>query len=252
VRLINASKLPGLTNITPPNDTANGFTLATENPAYVLGNFGAQSVSVGPSGGKPTPPAKYIPYAGLPAVVDGNDASDVQVPSSIVADSITILSTAWQDGNSFRNPYNNNSGGAQLTGQPSGSRTAAQTTVRAAFLMGATIASLRPDLGGLGKCLTCQGGNDICLDGGVHNFPRFLENWGGVNFNYTGSLINPYASRQGIGAYKNGGGAFVYSPPNRNWSFDVSFLDPNRLPPGTPMFQFIQMTGFRETTAQEQ
>jgi hypothetical protein len=32
--------------------------------------------------------------------------------------------------------------------------------------------------------------------------------------------------------------------------FDVSFLDATRLPPGTPFFQFVQMTGFRENFRQ--
>ncbi|CAN5735635.1 hypothetical protein BH20ACI4_BH20ACI4_06310 [soil metagenome] len=32
---------------------------------------------------------------------------------------------------------------------------------------------------------------------------------------------------------------------NRNWIFDTTFLDPNRLPPGTPFFQSIQLTGFQ-------
>jgi len=35
-------------------------------------------------------------------------------------------------------------------------------------------------------------------------------------------------------------------PPRRAWSFDPTFLDPNRLPPGTPFFQYIQATGFRQ------
>ena len=257
VRLINGSQLPGNIN--------EGFTVATENPAYVLGNFNAQGVAAGPDASNhPTPPNSYIPSDGQAL------AGYVQSPSSIVADGITVLSTAWKDGNSFRNPYNNNAGNAQLAGQPSGLRNATMTTVRAAFLMGSSIASLQKSYGGTGVVANCQGGNDLCLDGGVHNFPRFLENWGNGNvcptnvpagvptnianggtlFNYTGSLINPFASRQAVGAYKNGGGSFVYSPPVRNWSFDVSFLSNNRLPPGTPFFQFIQMTGFRQTVVE--
>ncbi|MCV4819667.1 hypothetical protein OFM15_26655, partial [Escherichia coli] len=86
-----------------------------------------------------------------------------------------------------------------------------------------------------------QGGGDIRMNGGVHNFPRFLENWGS-RLNYTGSLINLFNSRNNNGAFKCCNN--VYSPPTRNWVFDVSFRDINRLPPGTPFFQSIQLTGF--------
>ena len=90
------------------------------------------------------------------------------------------------------------------------------------------------------------GGGDADLAGGVHNFPRFLEAWG-TRFNYCGSLINLFNSRQHDGAHKGGA---VYSPPTRNWVFNTAFLDVNRLPPGTPFFQYIQMTGFRQTQRQ--
>jgi hypothetical protein len=36
-------------------------------------------------------------------------------------------------------------------------------------------------------------------------------------------------------------------PPRRNWSFDDTFLTPNKLPPGTPFFQYVQATGFRQS-----
>jgi hypothetical protein len=95
-----------------------------------------------------------------------------------------------------------------------------------------------------------QGGGDLDLSGGVHNFPRFLENWGGNRLNYCGSLINLFNSRGNDGAFKCC--TNVYSPPTRNWVFNTAFLDINRLPPGTPFFQYVQMTGFRQTVRQLQ
>jgi hypothetical protein len=32
----------------------------------------------------------------------------------------------------------------------------------------------------------------------------------------------------------------------RNWAFDSTFLQGDRLPPGTPMFQYIEPTAFRQ------
>ena len=34
--------------------------------------------------------------------------------------------------------------------------------------------------------------------------------------------------------------------PTRNYSFDVDFLDPSRLPPGTPRFRDIVNLGYRQ------
>jgi hypothetical protein len=81
------------------------------------------------------------------------------------------------------------------------------------------------------------------MNGGIHNFKRFLEDWDGVPLHYTGSLINLFNSQNNNGTFKCC--RRVYWPPNRDWSFDTSFLDPNRLPPGTPFIHNIQLTGFQ-------
>jgi hypothetical protein len=209
VRAINGQTLIGTIN--------KGFTIATENGFYSLGNYNATGVSAGPTANAPTQPHQY---------------TGAEVPAAFVADSVTLLSTQWTDAKSFRNPCEY------------GTRTvtsAGETTVRAALLMGDTKSSLK--VGGRPN----QGGGDADLAGGVHNFPRFLESWG-TRVNYCGSLINLFNSHQHNGAHKNG--SRTYSPPTRNWVFDVSFLDPNRLPPGTPFFQYVQMTGFRQTIRQ--
>jgi hypothetical protein len=228
VRLINGSQLPG--------DEFNGFTLATENPAYTLGNYNATGVTAGPINNVPTPPASYIPAWDSNGKNTPTNTPTTQVPASIAADGVWILSVNWQDGNSFRWPMNAGNRTVQTT--PGGQ--AMLTAVRTAFFMGSTQGSIlaKPN----------QGGGDACLDGGVHNFPRFLESWN-TRLDYCGSLINPFYSRQAIGAHKTGGP--VYGPPTRNWTFDSSFLDITRCPPGTPLFQFVQTTGFRQTTRQE-
>ena len=118
-----------------------------------------------------------------------------------------------------------------------GNRTATETFDRFGMLSGDTITSLAASAN--------QGGGDLNMNGGVHNFKRFLENWGGVRLNYSGSLINLYNSHNNNGAFKCC--THVYSPPQRNWIFDATFLDINRLPPGTPYFQYVQTTGFQRT-----
>jgi hypothetical protein len=228
VRLINGSQLPG--------DEFNGFTLATENPAYTLGNYNATGIAAGPINNVPTPPSSYIPAWDSTGKNTPANTATTQVPASIAADGVWILSVVWKDGGSFRWPMN--SGSRTTANNPAGN--SMETAVRTAFFMGSTQGSIlaKPN----------QGGGDACLDGGVHNFPRFLESWN-TRLNYCGSLINPFYSRQAVGAHKTGGP--VYGPPTRNWTFDSSFLDITRCPPGTPLFQFVQTTGFRQTTRQE-
>jgi hypothetical protein len=208
VRLIRGTRLPGNYDPGDPLNT-KGFTVASENGVYVWGNYNATGIN---SVGTPTPAADYIPQ----------NTSD-HIPASIVGDAVTILSNAWNDSKSFRNPFD------------SAQRVASETHVRFALLAGDSRSSF--------ENTPNQGGGDPRMCGGVHNFKRFLENWGSVRLNYVGSLINLFNAHNNNGAYKNS--AKIYSPPNRNWVFDASFLDPTRLPPGTPFFQNIQLTGFQ-------
>jgi hypothetical protein len=232
VRLINGTQLPG--------DRNNGFTLASENGVYIFGNYNATGVA---SVGTPTPASDYQPgsvvAAGAPWI-----ANNTQVPSSVVADAVTILSNkwdgdaGWSDGASFGCPvYTREVSGASpyYLGRP-----ARETTIRTAIMMGDTISSILED--------PHQGGAySERLNGSVNNFKRFLEDWRATatpNLNYSGSLINLFNSRNFNGPFKYGE-TRVYNAPNRNWVFDDSFLDATRLPPGTPFFQYIQVTGFQ-------
>ena len=64
--------------------------------------------------------------------------------------------------------------------------------------------------------------------GGLNNFPRFLENWSGHTFNYTGSMIELFTSGIATGEWDTGS---TYVPPVRNWNFDSNFVD--NPPPGS-------------------
>lgn len=216
IRLINGSILPGQTDLATPTNT-RGFTVSAEQAIYVRGNYNATGVA---SQGSPTPTTDYLPQ------VPSGGSSTAHVPASVVADQVVFLSNAWTDGNDWANPFNN------------GSRVASDTTYRMAIMMGSAKGRLKDGTAN-------QGSGDAYLDGGVHNFINMRENWGSKNLNYCGSLINLWLSRNNNGAHKTGGA--VYSAPNRNWVFDISFQDPTRLPPGTPAFQYVQITGFRRT-----
>ena len=123
-------------------------------------------------------------------------------PASLVGDAITILSDSWSDANST---------------SAVGSRVASSTTVNAAFLTGV---------------VETTSGH---YSGGMENFPRFLETWGLANvFTYNGSMVKMFPSLYATNAWNNNNN--IYSPPKRNWSFDLNFRDPTKLPPLTPSF----------------
>lgn len=213
IRLINGQELPGKYDADDSTNT-RGFTVASENGVYVLGNYNAYGVD---SFGTPTRSDQYLPKG------------EKDVPASIAADAITILSANWSDANSFRFPFTTSK------------RTpAADVFLRFAILSGDTMSSK--------ESTPNQGGSEPNLSGGVHNFKRFLESWGGYRVNYSGSLINLFYSHNNNGTYKPDGSAGVYGAPTRNWVFNSSFQDPTRLPPGTPYFQSIQLTGFQRVS----
>ncbi len=211
VRLINGREIPGFYDTAAPANT-RGFTVASENAVYVKGNYNTTGIV---SVGTPTPSTDYLPLS----------TTSADIPASVASDAVIIMSNAWQDASSFTSPFS-------LAG-----RTASETNVRFAMLAGDTLTSL--------NATPNQGGSDPRMNGGVHNFKRFLEHWGGTRLNYSGSLINLFNSRNNNGTFKCCDK--VYSPPVRNWVFDASFLDINRLPPGTPYFQYAQTTGFQRT-----
>ena len=119
--------------------------------------------------------------------------------AAVMADAVTVLSNNWQDSNA----------GSSLA-----SRNAVPTTVNVAILAGDVASN--------------TGGNGIA-SGGLHNFPRFLENWNGVPFTYYGSLIEAFNSVQHTGNWQTND---VYHWPKRLWNFDTKFLV--NQPPGMP------------------
>jgi Tfp pilus assembly protein PilX len=246
VRLINGTVVPGVFDaVTPANN--RGFTLASENGVYVYGNYNATGVTSVPATGN-TPYENYRPF-GKPAMgATAAVLAPTHIAASIVADSVTILSNSkyfasgaslpdytngWNDAKSFASPYDANN------------RRATETTIRFAMISGDTISSILSNPN--------QSGLYPKMNGGVHNFKRFLERWTDpatgatfkVNLNYSGSLINLFNSHNNNGSIKCCD--IAYNPPIRNWVFDSTFLDPTRLPPGTPFFQYVQTTGFQRT-----
>jgi Tfp pilus assembly protein PilX len=225
VRLFNGENLQ-VTGAPGRLSQTKGITISTENMVYIWGNFNTIGINGQPPGGStlndPTQAFFYL----------GN-----QIPASIVADACFPLSKTWFDSSSAMYPDDL---GMRIADRnlPAPGIVTGETSVRAGIIAGNNLSAMagNPDAGN-----TASG--ESRLNGGMHNFPRFLERWP-ARWNFVGSLIPLYHSTQAIGQYN--ADSSIYSPPRRNWAFDTTFQDPNRLPPGTPQFQFIQPTAFRQ------
>ncbi|MGZ4820352.1 MAG: hypothetical protein ACXVZM_02020 [Terriglobales bacterium] len=192
VRLVNGRQ--GNVPVRPDNN-AGGFTLASENPAYILGDYNANGAFGNP-----------------------------HASSSVIADTVTLLSNNWSDLRSFSSPTDVNG------------RVGTTTWYRVAIASGKNINFPIPGFAGRP--------DDFGTDGGVHNFLRYLENWGPATSNYMGSMVSLYYSQYGTGVFKCCG--TVYSPPTRNYAFDLDFQDLSKMPPGTPKFRDVVSLGFQQ------
>ena len=156
------------------------------------------------------------------ASVAAGGFAEPNAATAIIADAVTFLSNDWNDMNSFTDPHDPND------------RRAATTWYRVAIVAGKGLKFPRPSAG--------SPPSNFGTDGGTHNFLRMIESWSSRTFNYRGAIITFYANRQALGVFKNGSN--TYRPPTRAFAFDTDFLDPNLLPPGTPMFRDVNILGF--------
>jgi hypothetical protein len=183
------------------NGVVCGLTIASENPVYLQGDYN-----------NPGAPASCTSFT---QCFPNSDATGGGVPASIVADGVTVLSDSWNDVNSFTSPYN-----------ISGRNASTQTTYRTAIVAGKAIGFPNP----------AGTTTDTGSDGGVHNFLRYIENWGSSNIWYQGSFVSFYYNHQADGTFKCCDGN-VYGIPNT---------------PRTPMLRGVSTIGFTQELSPKQ
>jgi hypothetical protein len=224
----NVSYLPHPASLVAPNNSGNGFTVASEEPVYVWGDYNT---------GVNDP----LWTAGAP-----NFSGALHSATSIIADAVTLLANppagntqpvanvGWTDLRSFLWPA---AIGASSNACVDG-RCGNTSYYRVAIAAGKSVPFPQPS----------WAGQDFGTDGGMHNFLRYLEdrsaNGQGATVNYSGSLVSMYYSQYATGVFKCCN--IVYSPPARNYFFDSQFLNPNNLPPGTPMFQDVVSLSYHQ------
>jgi type II secretory pathway pseudopilin PulG len=195
--------------------TLGGFTVASENPVYIQGNYNS--------------------YSGDPTWASATAAEPAHSAAAVIADTVTLLSNQWQDAGISGS--GNNLGSLLHPTDAIKYRPAVTTYYRVAIAAGKTINFPRPS----GSNSTTYFGTD----GGLHNFLRFLEDWSNDTLYYKGSLVSLFFSTYNTGTFKCCN-YVVYQPPNRNYRFDQLFTQPSNLPPGTPMFRDVNNLSYRQ------
>jgi len=181
VKLVNATSIPFNAS------TGAGFSVATNGGMYVQGSYNTSPLTDSTG-----------------TVVNGSDGLPRAVPSMLMADAITVLSTNWAD-NTANTPLSSRVASLSVA-------EGSAMTVNAGLLTGNI-----PSTSGASS-------------GGAQNLIRYLEDWSGKTVNFKGSIGRLFSSTQFVAPYTGPGS--VYMQPNRSFSFDTNI--PTHPPPGNP------------------
>lgn len=229
LRLVDAGMDTAGNSFVPPTNgtvanNGKGFTVASEEPVYVYGDYNTGSAD--------------------PFWPSENTTTTPHSAAAIIADSVTLLSNppanntsptakvGWTDIRSFQLPDCATTSSVCALSRPGNT-----SYYRMAIAAGKSIPFPQP----------AWGGQDMGTDGGMHNFLRYLEDRGAnsATVNYAGSMISMFYSQYNTGVFKCC--SAVYGAPTRNYFFDTQFLDPNNLPPGTPSFQDVVSLSYHQS-----
>lgn len=206
--LIDGKEVPDPTGM---NTTVGqrGFTVATNAPLYVVGNYNANGVA----------------HTNDSTVPDDSD----EPPAALIADTVTVLSNEWAS----NRPYSNLDGRSNVQYYRDVSHF---VEIAAAILTGTP--NTVPESG------APYGDSSRPLSLGVVNLPRFLESWTGETLTIRGSLVSLFESEiRPRGAPTNFND--FYMPPGRDWGFSDIFAQ-GGFPPGSPVVRSYRRLLFEE------
>lgn len=194
-KLANLGNEVNATGVAFPNRMpTNGLLYATRNDAASDQNEGIRLINA----------TRIERTGGLtvvsdkPVYIQGDYNTVNEKPAAIICDSVNLLSNSWSDANS----------------QNWSKRGTTATTFNAAFIAGidTTISDH--------------------YNGGLENYPRLHENWGGTNLSIKGSFVELWNSQEATGKWVYGNPQ--YTAPTRIWDYNTMYNDVNNLPPFTP------------------
>ncbi|MEB3193045.1 MAG: hypothetical protein VKL42_22105 [Snowella sp.] len=150
-------------------------------------------------------------------------------PASFLADSLNVLSNACLNADMTihkLSAQNCNTGSSAAKISPTA------TTINAAFLAGTDITNSTAAPG---------------YNGGLENYPRFSEGWGGILVTYRGSFVSTGTPVHVSGTWANQ----AYGAPSRNWDYDTRFNTAENLPPLAPRFVYLKQESFSRNFNQQ-
>jgi hypothetical protein len=201
---------------TSNSDDPTGLTFVTDMAVYTQGNYNSTRVS--------------------PLSTDPNDTaaepSLVKQPAAIMGDTLGVLSNSCLHAPTQRIQKFSDKGCD--TSDTNAKRGATYTSINAAFLQNVD------NTVGTGADPGSGADQDRNYNGGLENYPRFFENWGGVVLYYRGSFVSLGTPLRSSGMWK----AQAYNPPDRRWDYDASFNLVSNLPPLPPIFRVITQQVF--------
>ena len=222
LRLVDGAfpNVPRRTDGAATLQSPGGFTVASENPVYIWGDYNTNA-------------ADATLGAGWPGDVNAFDGDQVgHSADAVIADAVILLSRDWRD------LYSMGAAAAPSSNKVTdlnNRNPSVDGYFRLAIAGGKNMNFQQPTWGA---------GQDFGTDGGVHNFLRYLESWSGQTMHYKGSLVSLYYATYDTGTFKCC--TVVYSVPTRAFFFDMDFSTPGGLPPGTPMFRDVNSLGYRQ------
>lgn len=217
VRVFDSADLDTRDVTFPPNaEDPTGLTLVSDQAIYIEGNYNYKD--------------KY--------------------PAAVIGDTVNVLSQSWEVRRTNASPVNDQKTAAALSshdrdvfnndGNPTTNTNCPNNACRAfntSTALGINAAFIA------GVDVTGSGYDNY--NGGLENYPRFHEDWGGSSsgrtLNYRGSYVSLGTPRHANGKWCGTGTTCnIYNPPQRPWDFDADFGDVRNLPPLTPKVTYVQ------------
>lgn len=242
--------------------SVQGSESASEYNGYGVRVF--DSADLNTLGGTFTWPVSEGDPTGLTVVsdqaiyIEGNYNSVNKYPAAVIGDAVNVLSQGWEvPTGPLTDPLDNDrkstadlsTGYRDVPAQDNFVRNAAYTSTThtntlppsgtAGSFSGSS--SLRVNAAFISGIDAAPEGTGY-YNGGLENFPRFLESWDSRTLNYSGSFVTlgTPLHQKNDWAVGSGDSGNVYDPPTRLWDYDTDFNEVEWLPPLTPMITYIQ------------
>lgn len=270
VRLVNGCNITGTANnlfthaVLPSrpnsaNDYSAGFSLASNAPIYVIGNYNTDGAMVNASNPSNEDVMSFDSTASpLPTGIDPISKATItiaqtsqinEVPAMVAGDAINILSNSWvdtskplKDATIHDDSFTNSDGSSNLANADV--PVATNTEIAAGFITGnvPTVTTVAT------SDSIAAAAYNYC--GGVENYLRLHEQWNQspkVILRYRGSMVGLFNSAVATGPWQNTSvGTKTYSAPNRQWGYDNMFGIALDFPPGAPELVSVRRMNYTD------